>query len=851
MSDPSETVHAVLVGDVLLVHGEAEPFAALTGVAARLPADPDRTPVLCSSAVSERPDLFGLLADLLPRHLGGSASGFRLVPLGRYADPGAVPDLAAGLATDLGIDGSVPLDAPAVSTRAVPAALRWIRADGGPARPENPPAAWRAPLPDPPRPVDDPGPSRPVDEPTPPRPGDDPGLASSGMPEGWRVTRAGDGYTWLPVLPTSDPEPARPGPPPPTAGAATGRPPLPPAAAGPPPGRAIPGGWSFLDAEEPRRSDPEPLDAFLVEVAIGAGGFRVGGRPVPPGVLAGHLAAVWRDGRPVALRGSMPYPAVAGMLFGALADALARSVVASDARVEVTATGLLTTPGTFRRWHPRGPAGAARLVSDLGPVLPPRASTGRSVSPAPPEPAPSGTPAPEPAPSPPSPADPAPPAATAVASVLAVGRSASAVDAALVPPDVARRWRGLRAPGLDLLRIDPAPAGPPEPASAPPADPPPAGVVPEPPAPSPPAGPPEPPRAVGASGTPRAVAASGSGAAAGPAAPAPSGAAVATAPPARAGEPASGRPVAPPTGPARVPLPWRPDGRTLAAEDRAALRRILAGRYDSHTQVVTRTLAEEPGLRVAATGAPDLPAGLVAVRAYCAGERETVNAALRDGTGPDPAADPALLARWIAYGLRRLPAVFGPVFRAATALPEPGYRPGTLLVEPAFLDVDPVPPVVPDGGAELVIWSTGARRLGGLAVAGPAPRGGPPGTRAAPRADGASGPAVFPAGTCFEVLALEPSGVRDSQRVFLRELPPGRAASGGEQTLVRLRAAAGAGARATATTAPLAVAPGFDAAGRLFALPDDAGRDDRRGVVAPPDGPPGRAQPTGREGGEG
>ncbi|WP_431973556.1 hypothetical protein [Micromonospora haikouensis] len=844
MGDPSATVHAVLVGDVLLVHGEAEPFAALTGVAARLPADPDRTPVLCSSAVSERPDLFGLLADLLPRHLGGSAVGFRLVPLGRYADPDAVPDLAAGLATDLGIDGSVPLDAPAVSTRAVPAALRWVRADGGPVRPENPPAAWRAPLPDPPRPADDPRPSRPVDERTRPRPGDDPGPASPGMPEGWRVTRAGDGYTWLPVLPTSDPERARPGPPQPTAEAATGRPPLPPAAAGPPPGRAIPGGWSFLDGEGTHRSDPEPLDVFLVEVAIGAGGFRVGGRPVPPGVLAGHLAAVWCDGRPVALRGSVPYPAAAGMLFGALADALARPVAASDARVEVTATGLLTTPGTFRRWHPRGPAGTARLVSDLGPVLPPRASTARPVPPTrpesalsvasgPPEPAPSVAPAPEPAPVAPVPVGDASPA---VASELAVGRSASAVDAALVPPDVARRWQGLGAPGLDLLRIDPAPAGPPEPASAPP----PAGVVTEPPEPSPPAALPAPPRA---------VAASGSAAVAGP--PTPSGTTAATAPRAGTGEPTSGRTVAPSAGPARVPVPWRPDGRTPPAGDRAALRRILAGRYDSHTQVVTRTLAEEPGLRVAATGAPDLPAGLVAVRAYCAGERETVNAALREGTDPDPAADPVLLARWIAYGLRRLPAVFGPVFRTASALPESGYRPGALLVEPAFLDVDPVPSVAPDGGAELVIWSTGARRLGGLAVAGAAPRGGPAGTRAAPRADGASGPAVFPAGTCFEVLALEPSGVRDSPRVFLRELPPGRAASGGEQTLVRLRAAAGAGTGATATTAPLAVAPGFDAAGRLFALPDGAGPGDRRGTAAPTDGPPGWAQPTGREGGEG
>ena len=149
MTDPPDPVHAAVVGAVLLVHAATEPYAALAGVAARLPADPDRTVVLCSATVSARPDLFGLLADLLPRELGGSAAGFRLVPLGGYADPVAVPDSAAGLATDLGIDGAVPLDAPAVSSRAVPAARRWIVADGGPARPGAParrlvPAAGRA-----------------------------------------------------------------------------------------------------------------------------------------------------------------------------------------------------------------------------------------------------------------------------------------------------------------------------------------------------------------------------------------------------------------------------------------------------------------------------------------------------------------------------------------------------------------------------------------------------------------------------------------------------------------------------------------------------------------------------------
>ncbi|MEU7976903.1 hypothetical protein AB0B63_00030 [Micromonospora sp. NPDC049081] len=860
MTDPPDPVHAAVVGAVLLVHAATEPYAALAGVAARLPADPDRTVVLCSAAVSARPDLFALLADLLPCQLGGSAAGFRLVPLGGYADPVAVPDLAAGLATDLGIDGAVPLDAPAVSTRGVPAARRWIVADGGSARPEHPPAAWCPP------PA---GPSRPV-----------------GGPEGWLVAPVGDGYTWLPAawpLPAGPRRPGAPEPAPPAVPALSAEPTLPARSVGPvrsvedagrpepaggggpgapggqsagdrgrPPGRPVPGGWSFLpdpvgpptagtpvgrdDVADPGRQAPVPLDVYLVEVALGAGGFQVDGRPVPPGVLAGHLAALRRTGRPVVLCGDAPYPATAGMLFGALADALGAPVVAGDARVEVTATGLLTTTGTFRRWRPRPAAGTARTVTDLGPVLPapadlPAASPTPPVAPAtsePPDDAPAMTGA-APATTGTAPAmTRAEPVVTAAGragpaavpsdgsgtardtpGVLLVGVSASAVDPAAVPVDCVDRWQRIAAPRLDLLRVaSPEVTGEGRPQAPQPTDAPPPG--PESPTPGPTvppvAAPDQPAPALGRPdipvGTPDAV----------PGRPEPAPGPVAGGPGVPPAAVPGPRPA--PPGPTRVPVTFRLDGSAPTAGDRTALRRILAGRYDSYTQVVTRTLAEEPGLRVAAVSAPDLPAGLVAVRAYCVGERETVNAVLRGDAMP--ADDAAVLARWVGYGLRRLPVVFGPVFRAAAVAPPGGYPPGTLLVEPAFLDVDPTPASVPDAGVQFVIWSVGARRLGGLGTAGTGARTTSAGVHTGPRTEGT---AVFPAGTCFQVLADEPVGDRELRQVFLRELPAGRPTPGGEQTLQRLRAVAGVGDVPGGGTPPLPVGVGVDGAGRLFVPP--------------------------------
>ncbi|GIF25611.1 hypothetical protein BJ973_003889 [Actinoplanes tereljensis] len=218
------------------------------------------------------------------------------------------------------------------------------------------------------------------------------------------------------------------------------------------------------------------------------------------------------------------------------------------------------------------------------------------------------------------------------------------------------------------------------------------------------------------------------------------------------------------------------------ADDRPRLRTVLSGRYDTHARVVVRTLAEQPGLR-AASDSVELVAGLVALRAYCAGEREQVNKALRTGRGAD---DAAVVARGAAYGLKAMPAVLGPVYRTGrlTAEQTAAYRTGAELVEPGFLDVHLSAGKPSAGCTEFVIWSVSARRLGKLGGDEPA--------------------ALFPPATRFVVLGV------DEGRVLLCDTGPGR--PGTDRVLARLQAvAAGSAERAEA-----AEAPGVDEAGRAY-----------------------------------
>jgi hypothetical protein len=220
-----------------------------------------------------------------------------------------------------------------------------------------------------------------------------------------------------------------------------------------------------------------------------------------------------------------------------------------------------------------------------------------------------------------------------------------------------------------------------------------------------------------------------------------------------------------------VPL-WV-DGGGWGAEDRARLRRALTDRYDAYARVVTRTLAEEPGLRAAGHSA-DLVGDLVALCAYVA-EPAVVNHALR-GSAERPADAAALLARGATSGLRRLPTVIGPVYATSSATVGVGYRAGDELVEPAFVDVRLCGGVGPDVAVEYVIWSVSARRIDPFA-----PRRGPA--------------ATFPPGSRFAVLAVDEPDGDGPLRVLLRDRTGERPATAGrgEETLRRLRANAAAG----------------------------------------------------------
>jgi hypothetical protein len=658
---------------------------------------------------------------------------------------------------------------------------------------------------------------------------------------------------------------------------------------------AVPGvrtraGWSFL--EESAIGAGPVLAGFVIEVRVEVTGFRVDGRPLPPRSLARMIAACRGHSRQpvvVLVRGMAATGSAADLLYGGLADALAVPVYAADAEVSRTATGLLKTTGTFRRWNPRAaPRGewrSARRVLVLGEVLPPlpvavARRTGsvsrRPTRPGAPVPPPShATPAETP-PSimgtpieaPPAPVPASPPASAAAPAVGANEHSVEPLAApAVLGPAIAallapQRWLAasrvarIEAPVLPMLIVAPVPAldagaasavtgtvagagandavstgandagandigsagpaalteMPPEPESPSPVALPAAalsGLAIRPPITVQPAIPsqPGPFHSSGGFGF-----AAGSSTAAG-------AADAGTAPPARTATrtppvEARARVTTPEARPGPAPR-WLADAdidRSVA--DRAVLRQAVGGRYDAHARVVSRTLAESPGLRAAAGAFADLTAGLVAVRAYCDGECDVMNQVLR-GTGPEEEVDRiTLLARCATYGLRRLPTVLGPVFRAGPAKPDlvAGYRPGDVLTEPAFVDVDLAASPVPASGVEFAIWSVSAHRLDSLCTRD-------------------RGSAVFQPGSRFQVLAVDNQTTDDVPvRVLLRDLTasyrggragqPADGRNSAERILSQLRAAHRVGAVPGRTsTGLLSFAPGLDDTGRPFLPP--------------------------------
>ncbi|MEO3816706.1 hypothetical protein [Plantactinospora sp. B24E8] len=844
-SDPARTAGVAVeaVGDVLVLRGAADPLEPLVALATAVPAESGPAAVLSAPPVTGREDFFELVADLLVEHLGGSIGAVRLIALGGYAGSVEVVPAARRLAEWVGQEVLLPVSGLALAPDGCtlrpagdPAEPTWVRCPPGGA--PRPAAAWPPTGPSFAAPVESPvSPAAPAAPEPAPAVGAPARARSTGpgrwnWPAGgswWLVRAAAD--AGLAVVPRTRPDvvwrPARP-----TAAAPRAE------AAVTPPSTDLPGvrtraGWSFL--ERPGNRNVAALAGFVVEVGVSVTGFQVLGRPQSPRALARMLASCHRDTRQpvvVVARGVTVSGAAADLLYGGLADALGVPVHAADAAVELSATGLLRTSGTFRRWSPRpvrvGDRRPPRQVRALGPVLPPlpvvvsgdaRPVSGGvvltfgAVTSAPRHAgATSGHPT-----SAPRPAEPVPPRTEPVV----LGRAI--VD--LLDPE---RWRTLGATPVAEMSVLPGPVSP---TALPGAG---AGVATVVPAPAAgtatpagpgadPAGPPEPTvdQVTGGTFVPESsIVAAGS-----------------TLPTAATLSGLSGLSglsmsdelsEADGNGPGQVvPAPGPGTGGFVAASSvsprwlseadvetvvaqRPALRSAVGGRYDAHARVVTRTLAESPGLRATPGGLADLTAGLVAVRAYCDGERDLVNEVLR-GAGPvEQVTRLGLLARWASYGLHRMPSVFGPVFRPGPAGSGyvAGYRPGDVLVEPAFVDVDLRPGRPPESGVEFAIWSISARRLAGLGA----------GT--------GTGGGLFASGSRFLVLAVDgPGDGAGPVRVFLRDLgalrsTPGRAVRDDpERILAQLRAVPRADDGATTDAAPSRFAPGLDDNGRPFPPP--------------------------------
>ncbi|MEU4556218.1 hypothetical protein [Micromonospora violae] len=805
-ADPPDSAPIVeYVGEALTLRTEADPPTPALRLAASLPAEQGRRAVVSAPSVTARPDLFEQLVDALFEHLGGVATGVRLVPLGSYAPSVDLAKEVHLLAEWIGQEVTFPQTELTVSAGAVLQPVPWRTVDPEGALRSEPP--W-PPLPAPAVPPAAPAPPPPVVPPAAPAPPVPLVVAEAESPPSPPAVRLSVATRWPHVLlhtngglvdlPARRPprvlSPARPAPRAGHRSSAT-------AATVPAtmPGVRTAAGWSFVD--ETVLGNAPILAGFLIEISVRVTGFRLNNRPVPPRALA-KLVEVCRAGdtRPLVLvtYGVPVRGGAADLLFGGLADALTAPLYVADGPVTRTATGLLQTTGSFALWGRRQPGGASgpRRVRPVGAVLPPRPSarvrrraprparSHRLVTAVPTIPA-------QPTQAQPAGAEPVSAPTPIVPEILALLRS----DHWLAHPG----WPALLAPVPDGT-LQPRDTGPTATSPA-------GNAAEEVPTSVTALGQPEEPAVVVADWQPESLAgvAGVPGALAAPPSPEPVG----SLPPIHA----AGQ--APDTGATpRAPLPQGPSGpapRWLidvdgqeAIANPGALRQALDGRYDAHARVVARTLAQSPGLRAAAGGSRELAAGLVAVRAYCGGERDLVNQVLRGG-GPDAEVDRLLLvARSAGYGLRRLPSVLGPVFQHALVEPAliAAYRPGDELVEPAFVDVDLTPTTGTGTAVRFVIWSVSARRLDALDPDKPAA-------------------AIFLPGSRFQVLAVDDTAPDGSPRVLLRDLKAsyrgGRDSA--ERVLDRLRAADQGGAPVADDAVPLSFAPGLDDAGRPYPAP--------------------------------
>ncbi|SCL29401.1 hypothetical protein GA0074692_2719 [Micromonospora pallida] len=546
-----------------------------------------------------------------------------------------------------------------------------------------------------------------------------------------------------------------------------------------------PGPW-----EAPGSVTPGPAGWFALAVEAGRSGFRLDGRPVAAADLAQTIwhCPRWR-GRPVLLVTRRPASVDGtGPVLHQLAVGLGAPVYASDAGIRFT-FGRASTNGLFWCWRPGGgdePEPAGHVLPPLGPVRVRPAPTGRvpGRDQQPPSPVPSpATTGPGTAPSPVDPADAPSPAAAPESGTDLPSPAVFEVQSLALPvielprPDLG--VQRLVLPEFDVPRLELDTRRPliADPDAATPTTSAPAAVTPD------------------TTDAPVTAPASTEAPAVGP-----DTTQTRTTGQEAADAPAHGAAVGPPASPANRGAAWFGVRARTDEADRERLRTVLGWKFQAHSRTVARALSLHPGLR-SAVGAHDVMAGLVTVLALLDGVGERVNGALRGGGTPDE--DVQLLARCACAGLEQLPAVGGPVFAAPPAgLDVTRYRPGELLVEPAFTTVSCHGGTEGDAG-RYAIWSATARRLDQLGIADGA------GVRA--------GRAMFAAGSRFAVLGVD-EGPDGSPYVLLREVVSGHRDVGlDERVAGKLRDALAAQPQ-RAAPAPLPWPLGFAAGDRPFAI---------------------------------
>jgi hypothetical protein len=220
-------------------------------------------------------------------------------------------------------------------------------------------------------------------------------------------------------------------------------------------------------------------------------------------------------------------------------------------------------------------------------------------------------------------------------------------------------------------------------------------------------------------------------------------------------------PTATPATAARVRLQPVPDPAASAllssrglGDERAWLRKTLAGEFDAVASSISRVLSEHPGLQGDGSRSSDeILADSVAVRLYLSAPGAAIDAGLRGGAnGPH-----VPFARCVVCGLTRLPSHRGATVFGATPVPEEWELLTTrkTLTEWGFTTALTAPSADHTGDTDVLIWSMTARRTRLLEPDG---------------ADGADNRVLFVPGTSFKVLDTVRAGGGRRGQILLREL---------------------------------------------------------------------------------